>query len=205
MPRNCNILIIHASYIKQLQLDSLRIQNLIKKCQDDESKAQFEIYKMYSKQLYNTAYRIVKHEGEAEDVVQEAFIKAFRNINNFSQKVPLMAWLKRIVVNQSIEHQKKLKYYDFDAQYKLEQEQASFENENEEQEIDSGTLSSTILKKAIRKLPERESLILNLHLIEGYDYDEIQEITGLSYANCRTSFSRAKKRLHNELKAKNIS
>ncbi len=181
-------------------MDSLRIQNLIKQCQNQESKAQFEIYKMYSKPLYNTAYRIVKHEAEAEDIVQEAFLKAFKNINSFSQKVPLMAWLKRIVVNQSIEHQKKLKRYDFDAQYKLEREHDSFENENEEQEIDSKILSSTRIKEAIQKLPERESLILDLHLIEGYDYDEIQEITGLSYANCRTSFSRAKKRLQNELK-----
>lgn len=184
-------------------MDSLRIQNLIKQCQNHESKAQFEIYKMYSKPLYNTAYRIVKHQAEAEDVVQEAFLKAFKNINSFSQKVPFMAWLKRIVVNQSIEHQKKFKRYDFDTKHKLEQEQVSFENE--EQEIDSRTLSSTKLKETIQKLPERESLIIGLHLIEGYDYDEIQEITGLSYANCRTSFSRAKKRLQKELKNKSIS
>jgi len=159
---------------------------------------------MYSKPLYNTAYRIVKHEAEAEDVVQEAFLKAFKNMNGFSQKVPLMAWLKRIVVNQSIEHQKKLKRYDFDAQYKLEQEHALIEDEAETA-VDTSALSSTVLNEAIQQLPEREQLIVSLHLIEGYDYDEIQEITGLSYANCRTSFSRAKKRLQNELKNKSIS
>lgn len=185
-------------------MDSPRIQNLIQQCQAHDSKAQFEIYKMYSKPLYNTAYRIVKHEAEAEDVVQEAFLKAFKNMNSFSQKVPLMAWLKRIVVNQSIEHQKKIKRYDFDAQYKLEQEHALVEDEAAVA-VDTSALSSTVLKEAIQQLPEREQLIVSLHLIEGYDYDEIQEITGLSYANCRTSFSRAKKRLQNELKNKSIS
>lgn len=182
-------------------MDSSRVQNLIQQCQAHDSKAQFEIYKMYSKPLYNTAYRIVKHEAEAEDVVQEAFLKAFKNINSFSQKVPLMAWLKRIVVNQSIEHQKKLKRYDFDAQHKLEKEYALVEDEVEAV-VDSSALSSTILKEAIQQLPEKEQLIVSLHLIEGYDYDEIQEITGLSYANCRTSFSRAKKRLQNELNSR---
>ena len=185
-------------------MDSPRIQNLIQQCQAHDSKAQFEIYKMYSKPLYNTAYRIVKHEAEAEDVVQEAFLKAFKNMNSFSQKVPLMAWLKRIVVNESIEHQKKIKRYDFDAQHKLEQEHALVEDEAAVA-VDTSALSSTVLKEAIQQLPEREQLIVSLHLIEGYDYDEIQEITGLSYANCRTSFSRAKKRLQNELKNKSIS
>ena len=84
-------------------------QQLIDLCKRGDSKAQFEIYKLYHKAMYNTCLRIVEDATEAEDIMQEAFFKAFDKINTYRNEVSFGAWLKRIVVNASLDYLKKVK------------------------------------------------------------------------------------------------
>lgn len=168
---------------------------LIEECRNGSSKAQFEIYKLYYKAMYNTCLRFVRDPMEAEDVMQEAFLSAFRNIESFRGEVSFGSWLKRIVVNRSLDtiRRKKLDLdpieegrmvidtddYSDDAVYKVEQ-----------------------VKKVIASLPDSYRILLTLHLIEGYDHDEIAQILEMSNAAVRTGYSRARKKLQEMLETK---
>ena len=83
------------------------INQLIERCKKGDSKAQFAIYKLYYKAMYNTAFRILNNSFEAEDVMQESFLSAFTKLDSFSKQATFGAWLKKIVINNSITALKK--------------------------------------------------------------------------------------------------
>jgi len=173
-------------------------EELVARCRKGDQRAQLEIYNKYYKAMYNTALRIVNHTAEAEDLMQEAFIRAFSKIETFQGKSTFGAWLKKITVNLSINSfNKNAKYknvsYVDEMKYEVDDPQGI--------DIAEEETNSRVQKvlKAINSLKESYRVILTLHLIEGYDYDEICEILGLSSANCRTSISRAKESLRKKL------
>ena len=175
------------------------IDDLIVRCQKQEKRAQLEVYRKYYKAMYNIALRIVKDTAEAEDIMQEGFIKAFSKIHTFEGKSSFGAWLKKIVVNLSISaYNKKIKYpqvsYNDEFRNEVFEEKAVSINE----EDTNKSKVQRILKK-FECLKENYRVILTLHLIEGYDYDEICEILKISPANCRTTISRAKEQLRKKL------
>ncbi len=174
------------------------IEDLISLCKANNQKAQFEIYNRYCKAMYNVAYRIVKDEHFAEDVMQEGFLKAFTKINDFKEEVAFGAWLKRIIVNYSIDFYKKnnvFKTEDFEKTlYKLEDSET-----NEYEKLDFNDLKVKQVLETIQSLKYSYSMILTLFYIEGYDQEEISEILKISYANCRTTLSRAKESLRKKL------
>ncbi len=150
---------------------------------------------MYADAMYNVSLRIVKHTAEAEDVVQEAFIKAFDKIDQFRGEVTFGAWLKKIVVNQSLDYLRR------NQPYFEEIDERKHDEAVEEVVLDEQPSLSDI-KAAIDELPDKYRVILTLHLIEGYDHDEICEILNISYASSRTQFHRAKEKLKMILKEK---
>jgi RNA polymerase sigma factor (sigma-70 family) len=85
-------------------------QELIESCRKKDIKAQFQIYRLYYKNMYNISLRIVNDSGEAEDIMQESFLSAFDRIDTFSGEVSFGAWLKRIVINRSLDFLKKKKF-----------------------------------------------------------------------------------------------
>jgi len=76
-------------------------------CREGNQKAQFQLYKLYYKPMYCVSLRIVNNEAEAEDIMQEAFLKAFRKIDTYKGEVSFGAWLKKIVIYRSLDHLKK--------------------------------------------------------------------------------------------------
>src|SRR4030042_4960656 len=92
--------------------DSGRQEEIISNCRKGDSKAQFEVYRLYFKAMYNTALRIVSQPAEAEDIMQEAFLSAFSKIETVKGPVSFGAWLKRIVINKSIDalRQRKIRF-----------------------------------------------------------------------------------------------
>ena len=113
-----------------MSYQQLYIEELVTLCQKQNQKAQFEVYNRYCKAMYNVAFRIVKDEHFAEDVMQESFLKAFTKIDSYKKEVAFGAWLKRIVINYSIDFCKKnnkLKSDDFEKNlYKIEDKEAEF-------------------------------------------------------------------------------
>ena len=175
------------------------IDELIALCRNKNQKAQFEIYNRYCKAMYNVAFRIVKDEHFAQDVMQEGFLKAFTKIDSYKQEVAFGAWLKRIIVNYSIDYLKKNKQFQFDDFDKNLYKIDSDENQNDD---DSGfnELKVKQILETINCLKDNYRMILNLFFIDGYDQEEICEILNISYANCRTTLSRAKETLRIKLK-----
>ena len=175
------------------------IDTLIALCKEGSRNAQFEVYNRYYKPLYNTALRIVKDSHWAEDVMQEAFIRAFAKLDQFKGEVTLGAWLKKIVVNHSIDLYKKLNRVTMDALddvlYKVEDE-----TYYEDLKIDFQQLKAQQVLAAMQGLKENYRLVLTLLFIEGFDQDEIAQIMAITPGNCRTTISRAKDSLLKKLK-----
>ena len=166
---------------------------LIKKCKNGDKSAQFALYKQYYKAMYNTSLRIVNDSFEAEDIMQESFLAAFTKLDSFSGNVTFGAWLKRIVINNSLSALKKNNRINT---VPIDKVNVS-ENEGEEQEeqLNRSALNSSIILNALKQLKNNYKVALTLNLIEGYDNEEIAQIMEISYENSRTTISRAKNKL----------
>ena len=168
------------------------------RCRNGEQRAQLEIYNKYQKAMYNTALRIVNDKAEAEDVMQEAFINAFLKIDTFKGNSTFGAWLKKITINLSINalnKKSKFEQVSYNDQFKNE----VYEEIGIDSEEESKNRKVQQILLAMHSLKENYRIPLELHLIEGYDYDEICEILKISPANCRTTISRAKESLRRKL------
>lgn len=161
-------------------------------------KAQLEVYDRYYGAMYNTSLRIVGDSAEAEDVMQEAFLSAFTKLHTFKGEVAFGAWLKRIVINKSLHQYKKLKRTNT-----MDLEEIMYKVEDKDETVpepDGLTeLKAQKVMEAMKSLKDNYRISLTLHLIEGYDYQEISGIMDISYANCRTTISRAKESLRKKL------
>ncbi len=176
---------------------SHQITQLLEACKRHDAKAQIEIYNRYYKAMYNTALRIVHNPDDAEDVMQEAFIKAFDKLNTLKNNTTFGAWLKRIVVNESILFLRQKKTH-----LGLDEHINRIETTETETPIDTTTWQIKQLMEAIGELKDNYRIIINLYYIEGYDYEEIMQILNLSYANVRTLISRAKHKLKEKMNQK---
>lgn len=148
-----------------------------------------QVYKGYYKAMYNVAFRILRDEFEAEDIMQEAFLTAFTKLDTFKAEVTFGAWLKRIVINKSLTQLKKKNRYE---EVKMD---VIPNYEIVEEKVDYSSLKASSVVDKINSLKQNYQLILTLNLIEGYDYEEISEIMGYTNENVRTTISRAKKKL----------
>lgn len=178
-----------------LESQQTHINQLIERCKKNDSTAQMQVYKGYYKAMYNTSYRILKDEFEAEDLIQEAFLTAFTKLNSFKGEVTFGAWLKRIVINKSLTQLKKVSRYD---EVKMD---VIPNYEAEEVEIDYSSLEVQRVLNCLQGLKDNYRIVLTLHLIEGYDYEEIAQILNYTNENVRTTISRAKKKLKQVLLA----
>lgn len=166
-------------------------QDIIDACRHGNAKAQFEIYKLYYKAMYNSCLRIVNDTQEAEDVMQEAFLSAFDKINSYKGEVSFGAWLKRIVINRALDYLKKNKINNLPLDEKINK----LSEEEETHEGIEVKNNVTEIKKAIELLPAGYRIVLSLYLIEAYDHEEIGEILNISASTSRSQYNRAKKKL----------
>ena len=173
------------------------ITPLIKDCLHGDAKAQFTLYEQYHRAMYNVAWCIVKETHEAEDVMQEAFISAFKKLDQFSGQVTFGAWLKKIVINKAIVAFRKQKKQDtiglVEEIYSIPGPLADDTHQTNNKK------KAALVLETIDSLKENYRISLTLHLIEGLSHEEVSELLGISNSNCRTTFSRAKEQLRNNL------
>lgn len=167
-------------------------KELIEKSKGGNPRSQYQLYKLYSKAMFNTCYRMMNHREDAEDLLQESFADAFRKLDTFVYNSTFGAWLKKIVVNNCINELKRrkpdLQYFD---------EMPTGKNEEEDQQVE---LSVEQIKKAMVQLPEGGRIIFSLYLLEGYDHREISSILSISESNSKSQYMRAKRRIKDILK-----
>lgn len=173
--------------------------DIVEKCRQNDRKAQLQLYNQYCNGMYSVAKRFVKHDAEAEDVVQDAFIKAFSKLHQYNAEVTFGAWLKRIVVNTSIDalKSKKQRLVDLeDVHLKV------VDTRDDDKWLVDDAVSIDEIKEAINQLSDKYRYVVMLYLIEGYDHQEISEILNISEVASRTQLYRGKLQLQNMLKHK---
>nr|WP_244299560.1 sigma-70 family RNA polymerase sigma factor [Aquimarina algiphila] len=168
---------------------------LIEQCRTNDRRAQMKLYNKYCDGMYYVALRFLKDPFEAEEAMQESFIKAFTRLHQFTGDVTFGAWLKRIVINKSIDM---LKAKKMNMVAINEQVMTTVEEQNDWSVSDSVTVDE--VKKAIEKLPEKYRYAVMLFLIEGYDHNEISEVLDITPVSSRTLVHRGKKQLQEQLK-----
>lgn len=164
-------------------------QELIARCRQGDQQAHFQLYKLYSKAMYNVGYRITGSEEEAQDVLQEAFTSAFRNLNYYRGDAAFGAWLKRIVINKALTALQKRRFDRIpdDENWDLPEDESSEEY--------SDKLTVDRVKRGIQQLPDGYRAVLSLYLLEGYDHQEIAEIMNISESTSKSQLNRAKSKL----------
>ena len=157
---------------------------LIQGCKDGDREAQKLLYGKYSKQMYLVCLRYVKEEQEAEDVLQEAFIKVFNNIKNFRGESKLPYWIKRIVINTALNAQRSKLYLYPMVDVETMQESAD--------QIPISDFTMDELLNMIQELPSGCQVIFNLYAIEGYKHHEIAKMLEIREGTSKSQYARAK-------------
>lgn len=159
---------------------------LIKQCIRGDSRAQYRLYKLYSKAMYNICTRMLNNRHEAEDILQDAFVSAFRNLKNFKANSTFGAWLKRIVINKCISHLRKNKLM------LVEIESGNFETPDAYNWDEYSANNPEYIHQAIKELPEGSRVIFNLFALEGFKHKEISEMLNVSESTSKSQYLRAR-------------
>jgi RNA polymerase sigma-70 factor (ECF subfamily) len=168
-------------------------EQIIERCKRGEERARYALYQQYVKPMYNVAYRIVGNQFDAEDVLQDAFVKAFKKIGTLKEAKALTSWLKQIVVNEAISLIRKQKKIHLISEYVDKVPDVEVEVINEELPMEQ-------VMKTIQQLPDGARIVFTLRAVEGYRFNEVAELTGQTVNNCKVQFHRAKKLLNSKLK-----
>jgi RNA polymerase sigma factor (sigma-70 family) len=162
--------------------------DVIAQCLEGDSGAQHQLYNLYAKAMYNICYRMTNDVDEAADVLQEAFISAFNNLGTYKGTASFGAWLKKIVVNKSINHirSKRMNLVPLDEAEPVPQEVVNDEDLY---------LDIERIKSSIKLLPDGYRIVFSLYLLEGYDHKEISQILGITESTSKSQYNRAKAKL----------
>ncbi|MEQ8809909.1 MAG: RNA polymerase sigma factor [Imperialibacter sp.] len=167
-------------------------EELIEGCAKEDRHMQYQLYQKYSGQMYAICLRYCKMQQEAEDVLQEGFVKVFNHIKTFRKESSLFYWIKRIVINTALNHQRnKLYMYPMVDVADLRQPSANHD-------LLAG-LQLEDLMVMIQDLPSGCQTIFNLYAIEGYKHHEIAELLGVTEGTSKSQYARAKQLLQEKL------
>ncbi|MFA7380583.1 MAG: sigma-70 family RNA polymerase sigma factor [Bacteroidia bacterium] len=162
--------------------------NLIKKCLLEDRMAQQEFYKQYASKMFAICLRYSKNREDAEDILQEGFIKVYNNLKNFKAEGSLEGWVKRIMINTALLHYRKNLKYDKNTDL----EAAEWETQTADA---FSALSAKELLTLVQQLPDGYRMVFNLYALEGYQHKEIGDMLGINEGTSKSQLARARKYL----------
>lgn len=172
--------------------------DLIKECIDGNPEMQRMLYQRFSSKMYGVCLRYCENTEDANDVMQDGFIKVYKSLGKFRAEGSFEGWIRRIFINTSIEHyRKKIKLYN-----------VTEVQENTIEDTDLNILSSLAVKdllNIINELSPGYKQVFNMHVIEGYSHKEIAEILGITEGTSKSQLARAKGVLKKIIEAKPVS
>jgi len=175
-------------------IDVIELIELIDACKRREPSAQRAVYARYSSMLFGVAMRYTNSRSDAEDVLQEAWIKVFRHLNSFSENNSFDGWLRRIVVNTAITHYRRnLKHahhIDLDEVHATPRDLDAFK------ELE---FTKEELERAIGQLPPGYGMVFKLYVVDGFKHKEIAEQLGIDLNTSKSQLSRARRFLQEVL------
>ncbi|QTE22902.1 RNA polymerase sigma factor [Polaribacter cellanae] len=162
-------------------------------------KAFRELISLYKERLYWHIRKIVISHDDADDVLQNTFIKVYKNIDKFNQKSKLFSWMYRIATNESISFiNKRAKERNVDISEIHERLASTLESDV----FFSGNEIQLILQKAIATLPQKQQLVFNMKYFEELKYEEISNILETSVGALKASYFHAVKKIESYIKNK---
>jgi RNA polymerase sigma-70 factor (ECF subfamily) len=178
--------------------------DLIKGCKDLNRLAQKELYERYCGKMRSVCQRYSGNSDEAQDILQEGFIKIFSNINKFSGNGSLEGWIKRIIINTAITSYHKSKKLNSDSihDHNIAESVANIDGEDEDDElsiINQANLSKEELMDALQILSEAYRIVFNMYYIESYSHKEISDLLGIDEKTSRTRLFRGRQQLQKYL------
>lgn len=162
----------------------MSLEQLLQKCRNNETKAQSDLYKLYSSKLFPLCLKYSRNYAEAEDNLQDAFMTIFKKISQYSGKGSFEGWLKRITVNTALQRYRTKGVFDIVNEGQIE---------DVEVEVDVESVDLDFLLNAIQELPDRYRLVFNLYVLDGYSHKEISEMLEITTGTTKSNLARARK------------
>ena len=180
-------IVLNITTNKNQSIQPMFQSNVVEKCKQNDRSAQLQLYRKYCDGMFIVAMRFVKNSDDAEDVLQESFIKAFQKLHQFKGDVTFGAWLKRIVINKSIDYlkSKKQRLVELD-----EVHLKVIDTDTNDKWLVDDTTTLDQIKQAINSLPDKYKYVVMLFLVEGYDHQEISQILNITEVASRTQLYR---------------
>ncbi|MEZ5196205.1 MAG: RNA polymerase sigma factor [Bacteroidales bacterium] len=173
-------------------------REIIERSKAGDAAAQYKLYSLYARAMFNIACRMMNNREEAEDQLQEAFTQAFGKLKSFRYESSFGSWLKRIVINHCLNEIKRRK-----ADLEFFDDMNMFDQNDEDLNGYESGLSVENVRKAMEVLPNGSKMIFSLYLLEGYDHREISQILNISESNSKSQYMRAKMKIKEVLKNTN--
>lgn len=167
-------------------------RELIEGCMREDRKCQQEVFRRYASKMMGVCLRYARHQMEAEDLLQDAFIKVYNNISKFEYKGSFEGWIRRIVVNTALKNYSK-KSFTYEQIGVEEQPESSAPPEV------YAHLHEEELLKLVADLPDGYRVVFNLYAIEGYSHKEISEMLGCQESTSRSQLVKARKLLQSQI------
>jgi len=162
----------------------LSLEELITNCKVYDTKAQSELYKLFSSKLFSICLKYSRNYAEAEDNLQDAFVTIFKKIDQFKHKGSFEGWLKRITVNTALQRYRSQGVFDI------------VNDQNIEEPIievnDDDNISIDYLLEIIQELPDRYRLVFNLYVLDGYSHSDIAELLKITTGTSKSNLARAR-------------
>ncbi len=161
----------------------MSLEKLIHQCKNQDIRAQEKLYRLYSGKLFGLCLKYSNNYQQAEDNLQDGFITIFNKINQYEDKGSFEGWMKRIVINTTLQKHRKEKYFEIINENLLE---------DPEIEVDDEEITTDFLLESIQDLPERYRQIFNLYALDGFSHKEIAEMLNISVGSSKSNLARAR-------------
>lgn len=162
----------------------MSLDQLIQKCKKNDTKAQSELYKLFSSKLFAVCLKYSRNRAEAEDNLQDAFLTIFNKIGQFNNKGSLEGWLKRVVINTALQRYRNNVVLDIVNEEMIEDTQIKIDDDDD--------ISIDFLLQCIQELPDRYRLVFNLYALDGYSHKEISKMLDITTGTTKSNLSRAR-------------
>jgi RNA polymerase sigma-70 factor (ECF subfamily) len=161
----------------------LSLDQLIESCKINNTKAQSELYKLFSSKLFSVCLKYSRNYAEAEDNLQDAFITIFKKIDQYKSKGSFEGWLKRVAINTVLQKYRSEKVFDIINENVIDEV---------ELDVDEESISIDYLLRIIQELPDRYRLVFNLYVLDGYSHKDIADMLDINIGTSKSNLARAR-------------
>lgn len=164
----------------------MSLEQLILDCKNNNTKAQGELYKLFSGKLFSVCLKYSRSHAEAQDNLQDAFLTIFGKINQFKNKGSFEGWLKRVTINTTLQRYRKTSVFQIVNEEQIEDKTIAVDDENAED------IPLDFLLECIQKLPDRYRLVFNLYVMDDYSHKDISDLLNISLGTSKSNLNRAR-------------